>query len=65
MTQHSETYFEIFEGGGFIRVEPFEVVNYGITYDFDRNWIKTRITIKAGVFNGQYIAEFMTMVKDE
>jgi hypothetical protein len=26
-----------------------------------RNWIKTSITIKAGVSNGQFLAEFMTI----
>ena len=60
MTQHSETYFEIFDGSNRIRVEPFKVTTYDSAIDWDLNWIKTRITIKAGVFNGQYIADFMT-----
>ena len=60
MTSDSETYFEISHGGDLIRVEPFQVVTYGSAIDWDRNWIKTRIIIKAGVFNGQFVAEFMT-----
>jgi len=60
MTQQSETYFEILEGSGLIRVEPYEVIKHESATDWDLNWIKTRITIKAGVFSGQYIADFMT-----
>jgi hypothetical protein len=60
MTQHSETYFEIFDGGDLIRVETYQAITHDSAIDWDLNWIKTRITIRAGVFNGQYIADFLT-----
>ena len=60
MTQSSEIYFEIFDGGDLIRIEPYQAVKYDSQLDWDRNWIKTKVTIKGGVFSGQYIADFMT-----
>lgn len=60
MTLHSETYFEIFDGGDLIRVEPYQTIKYDSALDWDRNWVKTRVTIKGGVFGGQYVADFMT-----
>jgi hypothetical protein len=60
MTQHSETYFEIFDGGDLIRVEPYQAIKYDSALDWDRNWIKTKVTVKGGAFSGQYVADFMT-----
>jgi len=60
MTQYSETYFEIFDGGDIIRVEPYQAIKYDSALDWDRNWIKTKVTIKGGAFGGQYVADFMT-----
>lgn len=60
MTQYSETYFEIFDGGDLIRVEPQQAIKCDSALDWDRNWIKTKVTIKGGAFFGQYIADFMT-----
>ncbi|MGN6541402.1 MAG: WapI family immunity protein [Ginsengibacter sp.] len=60
MTQYSEIYFEIFDGGDMIRVEPYQGIKYDSALDWDRNWIKTKVTIKGGVFSGQYVADFMT-----
>lgn len=60
MTQYSEIYFEIFDGGDMIRVEPYQAIKDGSALDWDRNWIKTKVTIKGGVFSGQYVADFMT-----
>ena len=55
MIPDSETYFEILDGGDLIRVEPYRVVTYGSSIDWDKNWIKTRITIKEGVFSGNVL----------
>lgn len=60
MTHHSEIYFEIFDRGDLIRVEPYQAVKYNSQHDWDKNWVKTRVTIKSGVFSGQYVADFMT-----
>jgi len=61
MTQYSQTYFEIFDRGDLIRVEPLQVIKYDSALDWDRNWIKTKVTLKAGAFSGQYVADFMTI----
>jgi hypothetical protein len=60
MTQHFETYFEIFDGGDIIRVEPYQAIKYDSALDWDRNWIKTKVTVKGGAFSGQFVADFMT-----
>ena len=60
MTQSSETYFEIFDGGDLIRLEPYQTIKYDSQLDWDKNWIKTKVTIKGGAFSGQYVADFMT-----
>jgi len=57
----TELYFEIFDAGDIIRLEPFQLSNPGAELDWDRNWVKTNVTVKGGVFKGQYIAEFMTI----
>jgi hypothetical protein len=60
MTQYHETYFEIFDGGDIIRVEPYQAIKYDSALDWDKNWINTKITLKGGAFSGHYVADFMT-----
>lgn len=57
----NDLYFEIADSGNLVRLEPLELVNYNSTLDWDNNWIKTRVTLKAGPFTGQYIADMMTV----
>lgn len=60
MTHHEEVSFEIFDGGDLIRLEPLHVISYSSNLDWDKNWIKTKVTAKGGAFSGQYFADFMT-----
>jgi hypothetical protein len=60
MTHHEEVSFEIFDGGDLIRLEPLHVISYSSNLDWDKNWIKTKVTVKSGAFSGQYFADFMT-----
>ena len=60
MTQYSETYFEIFDGGDMIRVEPYQAMKFDSAFDCDRNWIKTKVIVKGGAFSGKFVADFMT-----
>ena len=48
----SDTYFEITDAGDIIRIEPLFLTS-------DRNWLKTKVTVKGGVFSGQFVADFM------
>lgn len=60
MTYSSNLYLEFTDAGDIIRIEPL-ILNYPkAELDWDRNWIKTRVTVKGGVFSGQFAAEFMT-----
>lgn len=61
MTERQEIYFELFDAGDIIRLEPLELVNYGSTLDLYRNWVKTKVTVKGGKFSGQYLGEFATL----
>jgi hypothetical protein len=56
----TELYLEISEAGDTIRLEPFLLTYPNAELDWDRNWIKTNVTVKGEVFSGQYVAEFMT-----
>ncbi|AWI26866.1 WapI family immunity protein [Flavobacterium pallidum] len=53
--------FQIFDSGNFISLEPISYNHYNSEMDWDKNWIKTKVDIKAGNFFGNYIAEFMTV----
>jgi hypothetical protein len=61
MTDRQYIYFEIFDSGDFVRLEPIELIKYDSNIDWDKNWVKTKVTVKGGNFSGQYIAEFMTV----
>jgi hypothetical protein len=61
MTTREETCFEMFDAGDIVRLEPIELIDYGSDVDWDKNWVKTRVTIKSGKFSGQYKGDFMTV----
>ena len=56
----SDLYFEIFDGGDLIRLEPIQVYDDTSQLDWDRNWVRTKVTVKGGVFSGQFTADFIT-----
>ena len=61
MYDRQEIYFEIFDAGDIVRLEPIELIKYNSELDWDKNWIKTQVTIKGGKFSGQYSGDFMTV----
>lgn len=61
MDEKQEIYFEIFDAGDLVRLEPIELIKYNSDVDWDKNWIKTQVTIKGGKFSGQYSGDFMTV----
>jgi hypothetical protein len=61
MTDEHDLYFEISDCGNFIRLEPVELVKYGSEIVYDKNWIKTKVTVKGGNFSGQYFGDFSTI----
>ena len=60
MTPTSDLYFEIFDSGDLIRIEPVQVYDDVSQLDWDRNWVRTKVIVKGGVFSGQFTADFMT-----
>jgi hypothetical protein len=61
MTEQQDIYFELFDAGDLVRLEPLEFINYDSDIDWDKNWVKTQVTVKGGKFSGQYSGEFMTI----
>lgn len=56
----TDLYFEIYDAGDIIRIEPIQVYDNTSQLDWDRNWVRTRVTVKGGAFSGQFTADFMT-----
>jgi hypothetical protein len=56
-----ETYFEISESEKFVKVEVLEFINYDSDSDWDKNWLKSRVTVAVGAFHGEYLADFQTI----
>ncbi|MDB5156964.1 MAG: hypothetical protein JWR50_1671 [Mucilaginibacter sp.] len=47
-----ETYFEISESGNKVRVDVIEFIKPG------NFWLRSKVTVKAGVFSGEYFVDF-------
>lgn len=61
MTEIQEIYFELFDAGDIVRLEPIELINYDSNIDWDKNWVKIKVTVKGGKFSGQYSGDFMAV----
>lgn len=61
MTERQDIYFELVDAGDIVRLEPIELIKYDSDIDWDKNWVKTQVTVKGGKFSGQYTGEFMTV----
>ena len=56
----TDTKFEIYDGCNIIGLEPIQVYDDSSQLDWDRNWVRTNVTVKSGAFSGQFTADFMT-----
>ena len=56
-----ELYFELADGPNSVRVDVIEKIDYNSTVDWDKNWLKTNVKVKAGAFSGQFRVDFMTV----
>jgi len=56
----NDTYLEFISAENTIRIEAIKFKFPDADFDWDRNWVLSKVTIKAGVFSGQFPAEFMT-----
>ena len=55
------TFFEISESGNFIRIELIDFSHPNAEMDWDANWLKGFVNVKAGGFSGEFKADFMTV----
>ncbi len=55
------TFFEISESGNFIRIELIAFSHPNAEMDWDANWVKGFVNVKAGGFSGGFKADFMTV----
>ncbi len=60
MTDNDTIYFEIKDSGDFIRIELTDLSHPNAELDWDKNWIKSKVMIKAGGFSGQFKCDLMT-----
>jgi hypothetical protein len=54
-------FFEISESGNFIRIDLIGFNHPNAELDWDKNWLKGLVKVKAGGFSGEFKADFMTV----
>jgi hypothetical protein len=55
-----ETYFEITDGPDIIKIEPLQWTHQNADNDWDRNWIRSHVTVKGGAFGGQFSCDLFS-----
>ena len=60
MNQNETKYFELKDSGDFIRIGLINLTHPNAENDWDRNWIRSKVTVKAGGFSGQFECNLMT-----
>ena len=65
MTTENTLFFEIDNNESYIRIELHELMFPNAELDWDRNWIKATVKVKAGAFYGQFKADFMTVAFEQ
>ncbi len=61
MIEDNDLYFEISEGGNYIKINVFEYQNSKIDFDIDDIWIQVIVKVKAGAFSGQFKTDLNTL----
>lgn len=57
MTNNDGLYFELKSNGDFLRVDLIGLSHPNAQLEFDRRWIKSLVTLKAGGFSGEFKCE--------
>jgi hypothetical protein len=55
-----EIYFEITDGPDIIKIEPLQWTHANADNDWDRNWIRSTVTLKGGAFRGQFSCDLFS-----
>jgi hypothetical protein len=61
MTIKHKAFLEFFDAGYIVRIETQSYLFKEADNNWDKNWLKTFVTVKGGKFSGQYPANFMTI----
>lgn len=59
--KEEKTFFEISESGNLIRIDLIDFSHPNAELDWDKNWVKGFVKVKAGGFLGEFKASFMTV----
>ncbi|GAB2775466.1 WapI family immunity protein [Salinimicrobium soli] len=59
MTQKEIIFFELKEGGDFLRIEVIRLAHPHAKDDWDHRWVKSNVSLKAGGFSGQFACDLM------
>lgn len=60
MTKEETIFFELEEGENFLRISVIGFAHPDAELDWDRNWLTSNLTLKAGGFLGKFDCELMT-----
>ena len=60
MTQKEITFFELKGSGEFLRINVIGLAHPDAKEDWDRKWVKSKVSLKAGGFIGQFACDLMT-----
>ncbi len=60
MVNSKPAYFELRDDESFIRIKLIKVIYPNAIQEWDRSWIKAKVSVKAGSFSGQFDTQFMT-----
>jgi hypothetical protein len=56
-----KTFFEIAESGNLIRIDLIGYNHPNAELDWDKNWVRGIVKVKAGGFSGEFKADFITV----
>ena len=60
MTEEETIFFELKGGGDFLKIEVIGFAYPDTKDDWDRKWVKSKASLKAGGFTGQFACDLMT-----
>lgn len=60
MTQEEIMFVELKGSGDFLRINILGLAHPDAKDDWDRKWVKSKVSLKAGGFNGQFACDLMT-----
>ncbi|MFD0976987.1 WapI family immunity protein [Salinimicrobium gaetbulicola] len=60
MTQEEIMFFELKGSGDFLRIDVIGIALPDVEDDWDQKWVKSKVSLKAGGFSGQFDCDLVT-----